>query len=430
MSLLTEPPFSLAGAAGPTGAGRSAESRSFTASGGFAALERATSRHEAPLAVLSLPALQHNTADLLRRAAGKPIRVASKSLRSRDMLRAVLAVPGFRGILAYALPEALWLAEEFDDVLLAYPSTDRAALTELAGSASARERVTLMVDSLEHLEFLRDFATAGAPLRLCLDLDASLRLASGRVHLGMRRSPVHSPDEAEALSTEIASRPWFRLVGVMSYEGQIAGLGDDTGSWANRVQMRALRSFSAFELAGRRQDAIAAVQAALARAGAPALEFVNGGGTGSFETTGREECVTELAAGSGLYGPGLFDGYRSFRPQPAAFFALPVVRRPAPGFVTVLGGGWAASGPAGRDRLPLPVWPTGLHLLDREGAGEVQTPLQGPAADTLRPGDKVWFRHAKAGELLEHVTTVHMVDGDELVATIPSYRGEGKAFLG
>ncbi|MGO4454655.1 amino acid deaminase/aldolase [Arthrobacter sp. RAF14] len=416
-----ELPFSLA-------SDGSARRDGFTGAGGFAALNRATAHLEAPLAVLSLPALRRNTEDLLRRAHGKPIRVASKSIRSRTVLRAVLDLPGFRGILAYALAEALWLAEEFDDVVVAYPTADRTALAALAHSATARERVTLMVDSVEQLEFLAPFASPDAPLRLCLDLDASLRLAGGRAHLGMRRSPVHTPAEAAALAHAIAGRPEFRLVGVMSYEGQIAGLGDDSGSALHRAQIRALHALSGRELAARRGEAVAAVRRALP-ADAP-LEFVNGGGTGSFETTGAEAAVTELAAGSGLYAPGLFDGCRAFHPQPAAFFALPVVRKPAPGFATVLGGGWVASGPSGPDRLPRPVWPTGLSLLGTEGAGEVQTPVHGPAADSLSVGDRVWFRHAKAGELCEHVDTLHVVDGDRLVASVPSYRGEGKAFLG
>jgi D-serine deaminase-like pyridoxal phosphate-dependent protein len=68
-------------------------------------------------------------------------------------------------------------------------------------------------------------------------------------------------------------------------------------------------------------------------------------------------------------------------------------------------------------------------LIGAEGAGEVQTPLVGPAAGALRVGDRVWFRHAKAGELCEHVNELYLVDGDAVVDTVPTYRGEGKAFL-
>ena len=84
-------------------------------------------------------------------------------------------------------------------------------------------------------------------------------------------------------------------------------------------------------------------------------------------------------------------------PRPAALFALPVVRKPSPAIATVLGGGYLASGPGDRARLPRPVLPAGLRLDRMEGAGEVQTPVLGAAARGLALGDRVWFRHAKAG---------------------------------
>jgi D-serine deaminase-like pyridoxal phosphate-dependent protein len=173
----------------------------------------------------------------------------------------------------------------------------------------------------------------------------------------------------------------------------------------------------------RRADAVAAVRQHAD------LEFVNGGGTGSVAATSADPAVTEVTAGSGLYGPALFDAYRAWKPTPAAFFALSVVRRPAPRIATVLGGGWIASGPAEKSRQPSPYLPAGLRFKPDEGAGEVQTPLLGSAADTLRPGDRVWFRHAKAGELCEHVNALQLVDG-ETAAPAPTYRGEGHAFLG
>ena len=95
---------------------------------------------------------------------------------------------------------------------------------------------------------------------------------------------------------------------------------------------------------------------------------------------------------------------------------------------TVHGAGLVASGAAGRDRLPTPWLPEGLHLTSLEGAGEVQTPLTGPAAESLRIGDLVWFRHAKAGEPFEHTDSVHLLEGASFVETVPTYRGLGLAF--
>jgi D-serine deaminase-like pyridoxal phosphate-dependent protein len=390
-------------------------------------LDRATAHLETPIAVVDLAAFDANAAALTARAAGKPIRVASKSVRCRALLERVLARPGWRGVMAYTLPEAIWLVRNgvSDDVLVAYPSVDRTAIGELTADPALAAAIALMVDSAGHLDLI-DAVTppAGRPdVRLCLELDASWRPA-GPLHVGVRRSPVHSAAQAGALADRLVARPGFKLVGLMSYEAHIAGLGDAPPKQALRgraIQLMQRRSLP--ELLERRFAAVAAVREHAD------LEFVNGGGTGSIAATAADPSVTEVAAGSGLYGPWLFDSYRNWRPTPAAFFALSVVRRPAPGIAAVLGGGWIASGPPGKSRQPMPWLPEGLHFKADEGAGEVQTPLLGPAAEQLRPGDRVWFRHAKAGELCEHVNELQLVDGDTAAPT-PTYRGEGHAFLG
>ena len=387
----------------------------------FAALERATAHLDGPYAVVDLGALTMNARSLVVRAAGTPIRLASKSVRCRAITDAVLALDGYTGILALTLAEALWLAETHDDVVVGYPTADRESLGRLAVDESLAGRVTLMVDSTDQLDLIERAVPTGAPIRVCLDLDASLRLLGSRVHLGPRRSPVHSPAEAGRLAAAVVARSRFRLVGLMAYEGQIAGLGDNAGSTLTRLQIRAMQAGSRAELAHRRAEAVAAVRSVAD------LEFVNGGGTGSIESTAAEAAVTEVAAGSGLYGPALFDGYRHFKPVPAAYFVTEVVRIPSPGLATAQGGGWIASGVPGPDRAPTPVWPLGLSLTPREGAGEAQTPLSG--ADDLSIGDKVWFRHAKAGELCERVNELHLVADGSVVATVPTYRGEGRAFL-
>jgi D-serine deaminase-like pyridoxal phosphate-dependent protein len=393
--------------------------------GQFDRLRAATAGLEPPFGVIDLDAFDANALDLERRASGKPIRLASKSLRSRALMRRALDRPGFQGILGFTLPEALWLAEEFDDIVVGYPTADRTALRELAGDERLASRITLMVDSVEHLDLI-DAATGPrrTRIRVCLELDAALRLAGGRLHLGPRRSPVHTPREAAEFAREVASRQGFELTGIMGYEGQIAGLGDNQpGSRLKRAVLRAMQRSSAEELRERREATVEAVRAVTP------LRFVNGGGTGSLETTTREDAVTELAAGSGLYGPGLFDFYRTFRPTPAAFFVLPVVRRPSAQIATLLGGGWVASGPLGKDRLPTLAWPPGLRVTATEAYGEVQTPLVGKPAHVLRIGDRVWLRHAKAGELCERVGELHLVKGNEVIETVPTYRGEGRHFL-
>jgi D-serine deaminase-like pyridoxal phosphate-dependent protein len=392
-------------------------------------LERATVGLDPPFALVDLDAFWANAADMLRRAGGTPIRVASKSVRCRALLRAVHERdPGFRGTLAFTLPEALWLADHgVRDLVVAYPTVDRAALRALSElTARAPEaRVSIMVDSTAQLDVID--AAVGAdrpPLRVCLDLDAGWWPLGGRMKIGAKRSPVRTPEQAAALAREIAGRPGFALVGVMAYESQIAGVGDrPPGQRLRAAAIRFAQRRSARELAARRAAAVAAVREV------SELEFVNGGGTGSIEGTTAEDAVTEVAAGSGLYGPTLFDAYTRFSPRPAALFALPVVRKPAPSIATLLGGGYLASGPGDAARLPRPHLPPGLRLDAQEGAGEVQTPVLGAPARDLRVGDRVYLRHAKAGELCERFETLHLLDGERIVDEVPTYRGEGRCFL-
>ena len=391
----------------------------------WGAMHAATAHLPAPVVGLSLAALRWNADELLRRAGGLPIRIASKSVRARPVLDAVLALPGFRGVLAYTLAEALWLAETIDDVVVGYPSVDRAAIAQLAASPQFAARVTIMVDSEAQLDLVDAVVAPGAraEIRVCLDLDASWRTrALG--HIGVRRSPVRDPEQLRALAARVVARPGFALVGVMAYEAQIAGVADRPGGRAEAALLRTVQRASGAELAERRAAAVAAVREVAD------LAFVNGGGTGSLERTAAEPAVTELAAGSGLYGPHLFDHYAAFSVAPALGFALDVVRKPTPDRATLLGGGWIASGPAAPDRLPLPVWPAGLRFEPREGAGEVQTPVCGAAASGLVPGDRVWLRHAKAGEPLEHAAEIVPIHADGRAGEpVRSYRGEGQCFL-
>ncbi|MDH6281672.1 amino acid deaminase/aldolase [Prescottella agglutinans] len=384
-------------------------------------LTAATAHLDPPLAALDLPTLHTNAADLVRRAEGTPVRVASKSVRCRAVLEIALgsgltSSGGFRGIMSYSLREAIWLARQgAEDVLMGYPTVDRAALAELGADATLLDRITLMVDDVAQLDVVR--AAVGSDRvhpRICLDVDASLRI--GPAHLGVRRSPLREPGQVARLA-RLARDRGFAVVGVMFYEAQIAGLPDTS------FAVRMVKKASAAELSTRRTAVVDAVTNEVGK-----LEIVNSGGTGSLEVSSADSSVTEVTAGSGLYVPTLFDRYHSFTPRPAMFFALPAVRKPTSKVTTLFGGGYIASGPAGDTRVPAPVWPRGLKLLRNEGAGEVQTPVTGAAAAELAVGDRVWFRHAKAGELCERFTEVHLVDGDGKATSAPTYRGEGGCF--
>ena len=377
-----------------------------------------------PTAVVDLDAFDANADDLVRRAAGKPIRVASKSLRVPALISRALDHDGFAGVLAYTLAEALWLHETgvSDDIVVAYPTVDAAALRRLTSSPSAAAAITLMVDDPVHLDVVDETRSSLAvPVRIALDLDAGLRL--GGQHIGPKRSPLFDTADVVAMARKVVERDGFRLVGVMTYEGQVAGVQDDVPDQRTKsLLVRRLKQASMAQLEVRRRE--------ISEALAPIveLEFWNGGGSGSVEATTADGAVTEIAAGSGLLVPGIFDHYAAFDPRPAAFFGLAVTRKPTPTMATVHGGGLIASGATGQDRSPIPWAPPGLHLTGLEGAGEVQTPLTGHPAALLAIGDLVWFRHAKSGELFEHVRDVHLVRGEAVTEVVPSYRGRDLAF--
>jgi D-serine deaminase-like pyridoxal phosphate-dependent protein len=391
-------------------------------------LNTAVAEHPEPLAtplmVVDLDAFDANAADLVRRADGTPIRVASKSIRVPALLQRALAHDGFRGVLAYTLAEALWLEERgiSEDIVVAYPTVDRGALVRLVASPAAAARITLMVDDVAHLDVVDSVrASQAVPVRVAIDVDAGLRI--GGQHVGPKRSPLYDAADALALARAIGARHGFRLVGAMTYEGQVAGVPDAVPSRrARSAVVRRIKALSLTQVEARRREIAEALSAEAE------LEFWNAGGSGSVDSTARDPVVTEVAAGSGLLVPSLFDHYESFRPRPAAYFGLPVVRRPSASVATVHGGGLVASGAAGADRLPTPWAPAGLHLTSLEGAGEVQTPLTGHPASLLAIGDLVWFRHAKSGEPYEHTNSVQLLSGSEFVNQVPTYRGLGLAF--
>jgi D-serine deaminase-like pyridoxal phosphate-dependent protein len=384
---------------------------------------------EAPFAFVDLDAMWSNSDAMLARAGAKPIRVASKSLRCRGLIERIFARDErYAGLMTFTLPETLWLAEQgFENLLLAYPTADAGALGELAlrSVANPGGAPIVMVDCVRHLDAIESVLGAGAsPVRVCIELDASWWAAGGRIKVGPKRSPVHSVEQAVELAREIKQRSQVELAALMAYEGQIAGVGDrPPGRRLRGAAIRAMQRRSATELAERRAAVVAAIREFAE------LPIVNGGGTGSLELTGAEDAVTEIAAGSGFYAPTLFDTYSRFSLTPAAGYALPIVRKPSPTIATALGGGYLASGSGDPSRVPSPWLPSGLELDPEEGAGEVQTPLSGAPARDLQVGDRVYMRHAKAGELCERFDALHLVEGEEIVDIVPTYRGEGKTFL-
>jgi D-serine deaminase-like pyridoxal phosphate-dependent protein len=388
-----------------------------------------------PLAMVDLDAFDRNLARVLRTLEGHParLRIATKSLRVVELLRRLERGAGarFGGFMCYALEEAAHLFDHgFDDLLVAYPIYQASDLALASDLVRRGCKMTLMVDAAPTVARLDEAASAGdVVLSLVICVDMALELAAGRVHLGVRRSPLRTPAEVVRLARDIASRPLLRFAGIMGYEAQVAGLGDANPFAPALNGLKALiRRASVSEVRTRRR----AIVTALGEAGLPP-GIVNGGGSGSLDSTPEEAVITEVAAGSAFLKPHSFDYYKSRTMrdlEPAAFFALEVTRQPSAGMVTCLGGGYVASGPPGADKIPLPWRPEGLSLLSNEMCGEVQTPLDARGCSTpLGVGDPVVFRHAKAGELAERFNRYLLLQGGEIVDTVPTYRGQGRCFF-
>lgn len=377
-----------------------------------------------PFAFVDLDLFDENIRAIQTRASGKPIRIASKSIRCTALLRRIQAASSqFRGLMSYSVREALFLIRNgFDDILVAYPVWREAGMAELCEVLKEGKTLVLMVDCAEHVERLEQIgAAANTPISVCMDIDMSTHFPG--VHFGVRRSGMTTPEQALALWNVIRKCPHVSLVGVMGYEAQIASLQDDLPNLKSQV-IRFLKKRSIPKIAARRR----AVITALRDAGA-CLQFVNGGGTGSIESTRLDDLVTEITVGSGFYSPALFDHFRQFNHQPAAGFAIEIVRCPSSGTYTCHGGGYIASGSAGPDKLPKPYLPDGARLIPQEGAGEVQTPFRYQGPERLELGDPIFMRHAKAGELCERFNTLLLISEGKIIDEVPTYRGEGACFL-
>ncbi len=379
-----------------------------------------------PFAFVDLDLLDQNIRDIAALANGKYVRLASKSLRSLGIIRRILeANECFQGLMCFTAREAAFLASQgFNNLLIGYPVWHEQDIAAIAQATVNGAHITLMVDSIAHVEQIEKVAQAhGVRLPVCLEVDLSMDVPGLR--FGVWRSPIRTPQQARPVIERIVNSACVWLDGLMGYEAQIAGVGDNMpGQPFKNGLIHGLKRRSIMQIAERRAAVVA-----LIKSYDVTPRFVNGGGTGSLASTRAEPDVTEITAGSGFYSPALFDNYRDFRYQPAAGFAIEIVRQPAPHIYTCLGGGYIASGATGPEKQPQPYLPRGASLIPLEGAGEVQTPIRYNGLETLNTGDPIFMRHSKAGELCERFTHLLLVKDGAVVDEVTTYRGDGQCFL-
>ncbi len=384
-----------------------------------------------PAAFVDLDAVDANVGVLCGALEGTSVtlRVATKSVRHPWLLRHVLERGGARarGLMTFSAYEVAFLAAQgFDDFLMGYPVARMDEALALARLAAGGVEVVATVDSAAHCALLDEAAReVGATIKVCLDVDASWRPGGGLAHVGVRRSPVRSVEDALAVADAVEGCARLRLSAVLAYEAQIASLRDHnpTSRHLDPVR-RLLKRGSEPAVLKLRGEIVAALRARVGD-----LELVNGGGTGSVRFTSRDPSVTEVTAGSGFLCPHLFDGSGGLDLRPAGFFALSVARISDPGMITCAGGGYIASGEMGADKAPIVHAPAGLSPLSMEGWGEVQTPFKVSGGSRIGLGAPVICRHAKAGELAERFNTFLLVRGGAVVGEEPTYRGLGEAFM-
>jgi D-serine deaminase-like pyridoxal phosphate-dependent protein len=385
-----------------------------------------------PLAFIDMDNFDANVAYVAetQKQTGKSVRIGSKSVRCTRLLERIFELGGnaYKGILAFSVEEAAFLTENgFDDIIIAYPSVQASDMKLMVEMTASGKTVSLMADGTGQLKAMSEAGiNAGVKLRACIDVDMSYHPAGSGLHLGVRRSPLRTIHDVMALAEYSKNLPGVEIDSLMGYEAHVASLEDDLpGQGVQNLIKRLIKKLSVQELTRRRDSVVSALK----KKGV-SLRAVNGGGSGSLVSSGKDPDLTEVTAGSAFFCPALFHHFKEVRFKPAAFFALQVVRKPAPGIVTCHGGGYSASGSAGNDRLPVPVWPEGLKLLPMEGAGEVQTPLVLPGnCAPLEIGNLVFFQHAKAGELCERFNELYLIKGGNILDRVRTYRGEGYAFL-
>ena len=378
-------------------------------------LRKLLKQHHLPALLIDMDAFDSNIEWVINNCGNKSIRIATKSVRSLEMLKYILSYSDvFQGVMCFSIAEALWLRKNgIDDILVGYPDLNRGDLELLANDPRG---ISLMVDLPEHLRVLNQVAKH-RPINICLDIDLSLDLPG--IRFGVYRSAIRGQDDLVKFLSVLSGCSKLRLKGLMGYEAQVAGLGDK-----KKPLIRGLKNLSNIHYSWLRSRAVKFLKDQ-----GHIVEFVNGGGTGSLKRTTKESVVTEVTVGSAFYAPALFDFHQEVELSPAMMFALPIVRKPTKDIYTCSGGGYIASGSLSKASQPVPFLPQSIELTYHEGLGEVQTPLKYTGNIDVGIGDPVFFRAPKAGEICERFNEIALIRKNKIEKIVKTYRGEGRCFL-
>ena len=422
-------------------------------------------------------------------SSNKTIRIASKSIRVPTITNYILhrAFPHAKGLMCYCVPEAQYYAQfhQVYDLLVAYPTVQPSDLLitwelstihltddyfhfihddkkeVLSGFVKKKFDITLMIDCVEHLEILNNFwdlklneikekrpelynQYQQVKLRICIDVDLSYRPFFGLLHFGAHRSPIRTINNFEIIVKSALKFPHLKIVGVMTYEAQIAGV-PNLNPYTKLLNpiIQILQKFSSKNVLQKRVEILKVLSKNNIK-----LEFFNGGGTGNIQQACSDPSLSEVTAGSGFFQCCLMDYYSSNDNECALSFAIQVTRSCEINSITCQSGGFIASGSSCWDkfvfshhfnyqlkliclsnRAPTIFLPDDLKVIDQEGFGEVQTPIIGKGTKNVKLGDPIFCRPAKAGEIAENFNYYYLKRNDELLCTANTYRGDGFRFF-
>lgn len=378
-----------------------------------------------PFAFVNIDAFDQNLKNLQQRCGKKQIRVATKSIRSVYLLKRIAEKASINRWMCFKAEEALYLSSlGFNNLLVAYPTTNPKSVQKVCAAVKKGKQIILMTDTQRHLQQLNAIAQKNdTVLPIAMDVDVSYLF--GGIYFGVYRSSICSYKKIDDFLSSLKKYPYLKLTGVMTYEAQIAGVGDaqKNAFFKNKI-ISFLKWKSQSHIKKQRKNIEFLLQKHQIK-----VDFINGGGTGSLETTAKDKVITEVTFGSGLFQSALFDNYKHFSHLPATGFVLEICRHPRNHIYTCLGGGYIASGSIGKDKLPTIVYPKRASLFKNEGAGEVQTPFYCQKTIDLKTENFAILRHAKAGELCERFNELHLLSQGENIGKITTYRGDGNCFL-
>jgi len=348
-----------------------------------------------PSLVVDLGALDRNIRRMAEFFAAGTCRLRPhfKAHKTPSIARRQLAAGSCAGLTCGTVGEAEVVGAFCDDILIANEvvgpgKCERvAALAQaLHGRSGRRAWLTIAVDSREGTEALAA-AARGAGVEVGVLVD---------VNVGQNRCGVASAGEALALARHVMQAAGVVLRGVMGYEGHVQPVRD-----------RSAREAAAREAMAR----LVGIAERLRAAGLP-CDLVSGGGTGTYDISGRVEGVTEIQAGS----YALMDtGYGSLgMPFEQAFHVRgTVISRPA------------------RDRCVADCGHKSVtkdHALPlvRDAVGAVVTALNDehaviaiPADSPLRVGDPIELVPSHIDPTINLHDVFYVVDGDRVVDVWP-----------